>query len=32
MGEFNIHNSKIEQLTDSGNNYKLKGLFRMPRT
>jgi predicted nucleotide-binding protein len=23
MGEFNIHNSKIEQLSDSGNNYKL---------
>jgi hypothetical protein len=25
MSEFNIHNSKIEQLNDAGNNYKFAG-------
>ncbi len=25
MSEFNIENSKIEQLSDSGNNYKITG-------
>ena len=25
MAEFNIHGSKIEQLSESGNNYKIAG-------